>query len=170
MDQDKIEPQNSRQYIYKEVLYDPREMDYVNYDIDFSEESSIIAEACNIARQLLWKRVLEIADKCMTDHQKRVFVLRIKDKTYHDIAAVLFENYSCTYSGYTAISHAIRGQYNKQHEKYHGGFEKKLQKHCVKDSRCLKILKQISDMNDDVERSYQFINLYEQKGEKVFDE
>lgn len=167
---EKIESQHSRQHVYKEVLYDPREMDYINYDIDSSEDSAIIAEACNIARQLLWKRVLELADKCMTEHQKRVFVLRIKDKTYHDIAAVLFENYSGVYSGYTAISHAIKGQYNKGHQKYHGGFEKKLQKNCNKDSYCLKVLKQICLMSDDVEEACEFIELYEQKGEQVFDD
>lgn len=156
-----IEPEISQQYIYKEILCDPSDLDCMGVTPK-GEAEFIIEEALIVARQLLYRRVLELANEFMTEHQKKVFVLMLKEKTYHEIATILCDNYSSSYSGYTAISHAIKGQLNKQHGTYHGGLEKKLRKTCNKDDYCLEILEWIHRIADDSETALQFLYKYDE--------
>lgn len=159
-DTNEIEPEVNQQYIYKEILCDPYDLDCMDM-IEHDNTERVIEEALIVARQLLYKRILDIALKFMTPHQQKVFVLMLKKKTYNEIATIMQDNYSCAYSGYTAVSHAIKGQLNKERGTYHGGLEKKLRKTCNKDKYCLEILDWISKMTDDPDVAHEFLCKYD---------
>ena len=150
-----IEPELNKQYVYKEILCDPSDLDCMSFCTEDTDH--VIEEALVVARQLLYKRILEIADTFMTIHQKQVFVLMLKERTYHEIATILSDNYSSAYSGYTAISHAIKGQLNKGRGNYHGGLEKKLRKLCNKDTYCIDLLQWIKQMMYDTDVALEFL-------------
>lgn len=98
---------------------------------DASEgELSIIKEAKLLIQQLLFDRVVELTSSQFTDHQKVVLTLILMpDRTYNEVADILGINY-------TGISHAIKGIKSSKHGKFHGGYEKKLRKICLKDEAC----------------------------------
>jgi len=145
------------QHDWKEILCDPTELDTLSRSRSLDEVEvfceTITREAVGLARYLLHRRLLDLADDFLTDHQKRVFVLYCHyGKTYKDIATILARNY-------TAISHAIKGIKSQRHEgKHHGGIEKKLRKITQRDSYCQELLLLIRRINgDDVLAALQFL-------------
>lgn len=131
------------QWKWKEICYDPHDLNgFVAPDsnVVHCEQAAIIKEARDRARQELFDRLLELAEENFTEHQKQVFYLMRKNKTYQEIAAILQENYSSARSGYTSIAYAIKGIRSKMHNKHHGGIERKLQKLCSRDKKCREIL------------------------------
>jgi len=134
------------QHDWKEILCDPAELDTLSRSRSLDEievfREAILREATSLARYLLHRRLLKLADDSLTPHQKRVFVLYCHyGKTYKDIATILARNY-------TAISHAIKGIKSQRHEgKHHGGIEKKLKKITVRDLRCQELLMLIRRIN-----------------------
>lgn len=130
-----------RQYLYKEIPLPPAELDRLagatiltDAEIEAREEA---AEYFKELQNRLIARIFEIIEEHMTEHQKKIIALMLKNKTYNNMAFLLSINY-------TAVAHAIKGIKTRKHDKYHGGLERKLQKICIKDSECLEILKEIS--------------------------
>ena len=130
-----------RQYLYKEIPLPPAELDRLagatvltDAEIEALEEA---AEYFNELQNRLIARIFEIIEEHMTEHQKKIIALMLKNKTYNNMALLLNINY-------TAVAHAIKGIKTRKHDKYHGGLERKLQKICTKDPECLEILKEIS--------------------------
>lgn len=130
-----------RQYLYKEIPLPPAELDRLagatiltDAEIEALEEA---AEYFNELQNRLIARIFEIIEEHMTEHQKKIIALMLKNKTYNNMALLLNINY-------TAVAHAIKGIKTRKHDKYHGGLERKLQKICIKDPECLEILKEIS--------------------------
>lgn len=130
-----------RQYLYKEIPLPPAELDRLagatiltDAEIEALEEA---AEYFNELQNRLIARIFEIIEEHMTEHQKKIIALMLKNKTYNSMALLLNINY-------TAVAHAIKGIKTHKHDKYHGGLERKLQKICVKDSECLDILREIT--------------------------
>lgn len=133
------------QHIWKEILIQP-ELFAPPIDIpDMSEdELAIIKEAKLVIQQLLLDRLTDLAFECFTPHQKKVLALQqTPERTYLEIADMLGINY-------TAVSHAIKGIKSKKHDKFHGGYEKKLRKLCQKDDYCneyIGLIKQLRNNN-----------------------
>lgn len=137
----KLFDDEDRQYLYKEIPLPPAELDRLagattltDAEIEALEEA---AEYFNELQNRLIARIFEIIEEHMTEHQKKIIALMLKNKTYNNMALLLDINY-------TAVAHAIKGIRTRKHDKYHGGLERKLQKICIKDSECLEILKEIS--------------------------
>jgi len=106
------------------------------------QEASILREAKIVMNQYLYDRVIEMAYESFTPHQKKVLALtQMPDKTYNDIAEILSINY-------TGVSHAIKGIKSQRHGKYHGGFEKKLRKTCLKDDLCQEYISCIYELRN----------------------
>lgn len=117
-------------------------------------------EAKQLIGQMLFDKVVELANQHFTDHQKKVMALtQMSDKTYNDIAEILNINY-------TGVSHAIKGIKSQKHGKYHGGFEKKLRKVCSKDDDCQKYLACIYELrNNDPKKALEYLRLYDPEPE-----
>lgn len=140
------------QHKWKEICCDPHDLN--NYaapeqNLDISKDNAIIREARQKARHELFKRLLGLVDELFTEHQKKVFFLMRKGKTYQEIGAILHENYSSPRSAYTSIAYAIKGIKSKKHGKHHGGIERKLKKLCLRDSMCQQILKDLKALEKD---------------------
>ena len=119
------------QHFWKEVFIQPELFTSIP-DIEGAteQETSIIKEAKLLIQQLLFDRVTELAFQNFTQHQETVLALILgPDRTYNEVANTLDINY-------TAISHAIKGIKSPKHGKFHGGYEKKLKKICMKDPTC----------------------------------
>lgn len=132
------------QHIWKEILVSPELFSATpEYSEDLTEEEgSILKEAKLLVGQLLFDRVIALVSANFTDHQKKVLALaQMPDKTYNEIAEILDINY-------TGVSHAIKGIKSPKHGKYHGGFEKKLRKVCLKDSQCKRYLECITTLRE----------------------
>lgn len=153
------------QWKWKEICYDPHDLNgFVGPDSNLAhaEQSAIIKEARDRARRQLFERLLQLADMHFTEHQKRVFFLMRKNKTYQEIAAILGCNYSSARSGYTSIAYAIKGIKSKEHHKHHGGIERKLQKLCRRDSVCKQILIDLKTLErEDVDVAVSYLKRFD---------
>lgn len=125
------------------------------------KEETILRTARSLAIELLFKRILELIEIYGTRHQKEVFSLWIgradEKRTYQNVGKILKANYSCGYSAYTAISHAIKGIKSKKHNKHHGGIENKLKKKCAKDEVCQELIKDLQNISRNVEAAIDFL-------------
>ena len=128
----KLKQQQTDQHFWKEILIQPEifspevEMPHLS-----ETEQAVIKEAKITIRELLLDRMREIVNKEFTTHQKVVLnLIMYPDRTYNDTAEFL----DCNYTG---VSHAIKGiKSNKHGGKFHGGYERKLKKHCERDDEC----------------------------------
>lgn len=138
---DLIEEDN-RQYYFKEIYLPPTELDKLSLNMKPQTENELFfLENFNRVRGKLVARVFELIEQHMTEHQKKIIVLMLKNKTYNNMAILLNINY-------TAVAHAIKGIKTKKHGKYHGGIERKLRKVCMRDERCLDYLRQIKEARE----------------------
>lgn len=131
------------QHIWKEILIQP-ELFAPPVDMpDMSEdETAVIKEAKLVVQQLLLDRLTDLAFECFTPHQKKVLALQqTPERTYLEIAEMLGINY-------TGVSHAIKGIKSNKHGKFHGGYEKKLRKICMKDESCNEFIGLIRELRD----------------------
>ena len=126
-----ITPSSNDQHIWKEILVQPELISIEAESADATEaEIALIKEAKLLVSQLLLDRVVELTTTHFTTHQKTVLALILMpDRTYNEVADILGINY-------TGISHAIKGIKSNKHGKFHGGYEKKLRKICMKDALC----------------------------------
>lgn len=134
---------NLEQHFWKEVSIQP-EIFANTVDIpDVSEEeASVLKEAKILINQLLFDRVTELTSMHFTKHQKIVLALiQTPDRTYNEIADMLGINY-------TGVSHSIKGIKSSKHSKFHGGYEKKLRKICLKDSECILYIESIKQLRN----------------------
>lgn len=131
------------QHIWKEILIQPELFaPIVDIPDATNDEMAVIKEAKMIMQQLLFDRMQELATSNFTDHQKIVLALQQHpDRTYNEIAEKLGINY-------TGVSHAIKGIKSNKHGKFHGGYEKKLRKICMKDEECQIYLKHIQELRN----------------------
>jgi len=129
------------------------------------EQEVVFRIARDLAVELLFKRILELIEIYGTTHQKEVFLLWVGDpdnkRTYQNIGQILGANYSCRYSAYTAISHAIKGIKSKKHNKHHGGIENKLRKKCAKDLVCQELLEEIGAISKDFQAAVEFLGKHD---------
>jgi hypothetical protein len=129
------------------------------------EQEVVLRVARDLAVELLFKRILELIEIYGTKHQKEVFLLWIGDptnkRTYQNIGQILGANYSCRYSAYTAISHAIKGIKSKKHNKHHGGIENKLRKKCAKDEVCQELLEDMALISTDFQAAIEFLSKHD---------
>lgn len=140
------------QFKWKEICCDPHDLN--NYagteqNLHKSEENAILREARRKARHELFKSLLQLVENYFTEHQKKVFFLMRKGKTYQEIGAILHENYSSPRSAYTSIAYAIKGIKSKRHGKHHGGIERKLKKMCARDQGSQQILADLRALEQD---------------------
>ena len=147
----------SEQHIWKEILIQP-ELFAVPVDIPEATENEIavIKEAKILIQQMLFDRVIEITSSHFTDHQKVVLALILMpDRTYNEVADILGINY-------TGVSHAIKGIKSNKHGKFHGGYEKKLKKICMKDEECVSYIDCIIKLrNNDPEYALEILTQYD---------
>lgn len=128
------EEEDNRQYYFKEIYLPPTELDKLSLNVSKQTEEELeYLERFNRLKGRLISRVFELIEIHMTEHQKKIVVLMLKNKTYNNMAILLNINY-------TAVAHAIKGIKTKRHGKYHGGIERKLRKICMKDQQCVDIL------------------------------
>lgn len=153
------------QWKWKEICCDPRDLNNFmapDQNLEHAEQTSIIRQAKLKARHELFQRLLQLVDVHFTEHQKRVFFLMRKDKTYQEIATILQQNYSSARSGYTSVAYAIKGIKSKSHGKHHGGIERKLRKVCMRDERSQKILKDLRSLErDDVDIAIAYLKNFD---------
>lgn len=153
------------QFKWREICCDPRDLNNFqapDQNLQHAEENAIVREARVKARHALFQRLLELVDSRFTEHQKRVFFLMRKGKTYQEIATILQQNYSSARSGYTSIAYAIKGIKSKTHGKHHGGIERKLRKLCLRDERCQKILRDLRELEkDDVDIAIAYLKQFD---------
>jgi len=153
------------QFKWKEICCDPRDLNnYVGPEQNIlrAEQMAIIKEARQRARDQLFQRILHLVDVFFTVHQKRVFFLMRKGKTYQEIATILGEQYSSDRSGYTSIAYAIKGIKSKRHGKHHGGIERKLKKICLRDVVCRQILTDLRRLEkDDVDIAIDYLKKFD---------
>jgi hypothetical protein len=127
------------QHLWKEIFVQPELLCQVCELEDLNEEEkSVIKEAKIVVQQKLYDRVMELVSKHFTEHQELVLALMsAPSRTYNEAATILDINY-------TAISHAIKGIKSQKHGgKFHGGYENKLKKICMKDSQCQKYIEYV---------------------------
>lgn len=153
------------QFKWREICCDPRDLNkYVGpeQNIAVAEQNAIIKEAREKARHQLFQRLLQLIEDFFTFHQKKVFFLMRKGKTYQEIATILGDNYSSERSGYTSIAYAIKGIKSKRHGKHHGGIERKLRKLCMRDPECKRILSDLKDLErDDVSIAIAYLKKFD---------
>jgi hypothetical protein len=153
------------QFKWKEICCDPRDLNnYVGPEQNphRAEQIAIIKEAREKARHTLIQRLLELVEDFFTTHQKKVFFLMRKGKTYQEIATILGEQYSSERSGYTSIAYAIKGIKSKVHGKHHGGIERKLRKLCLRDSMCRQILHDLKALEkDDIDIAINYLKKFD---------
>lgn len=139
------EPEENHQYFFKEIYLPPAELDKLSLNLNpkHTEQELRYLEQLKSLQGRLIARVFELIEIHMTEHQKKIVVLMLKNKTYNSMAVLLNINY-------TAIAHAIKGIKTKKHGKYHGGIERKLRKICMRDDCCLDLLEQISDTRQEL--------------------
>ena len=131
------ENEENNQYYFKEIYLSPTELDKLQLSPKHTEQELRFIEQLKTLQGKLIARVFELIELNMTEHQKKIVVLMLKNKTYNSMAVLLNINY-------TAIAHAIKGIKTKKHGKYHGGIERKLRKICMRDEYCLDTLKQLA--------------------------
>jgi len=131
------------QHIWKEVLIQPELFTpVIEIEGATEQELAVLKEIKLLIQQRLFDRVIEIAFSNFTQHQVVVLALILfPDRTYNEVANMLNINY-------TAISHAIKGIKSNKHGKFHGGYEKKLRKICMKDEECLIYINLIYKLRD----------------------
>lgn len=148
-----IASSSNDQHVWKEILVQPELITSSSEVTEISEsELSLIKEAKLVVSQLLLDRVIELTTTHFTTHQKIVLALILMpDRTYNEVADILGINY-------TGISHAIKGIKSNKHGKFHGGYEKKLRKICMKDSLCQEYINCIHLLrNNDAEQARQIL-------------
>lgn len=153
------------QFKWKEICCDPRDLNNrvgPEQNRTKSEHSAILREARGRARHQLFERLLELATTHFTEHQKKVFYLMRKGKTYQEIGTILGEQYSSDRSAYTSIAYAIKGIKSKTHGKHHGGIERKLKKLCMRDATCQQILRDLKNLEkDDVDIAITYLKRFD---------
>ena len=153
------------QFKWKEISCDPRDLNnYVGSEQNIlrSEQMAIIKEARERARHQLFQRLLHLVDNFFTIHQRHVFTLMRKGKTYQEIATILGERYSSDRSGYTSIAYAIKGIKSKVHGKHHGGIERKLRKICIRDAICRQVILDLRKLEkDDVDIAIDYLKNFD---------
>jgi len=131
------------QHIWKEVLIQPELFTpVIEIEGATEQELAVLKEIKLLIQQKLFDRIIELAFGNFTEHQVIVLALILfPDRTYNEVATMLNINY-------TAISHAIKGIKSNKHGKFHGGYEKKLRKICMKDDECLLYIDIIYKLRD----------------------
>lgn len=156
-----IASSSNDQHIWKEILIQPELINSSSEVIELSEtELVLVKEAKLVMGQLLLDRVIELTTTHFTAHQKVVLALILMpDRTYNEVADILGINY-------TGISHAIKGIKSNKHGKFHGGYEKKLRKICLKDSLCQEYISCIYVLrNNDAEQAREILIRYDDSPE-----
>ena len=167
---DNIEPEEDLKSNWRERSVEPHMLTLYTSTRRFSdpreeEKETILRVARDLAVKLLFKRILELIEIHGTRHQKEVFLLWVGDpknkRTYQDIGQILGANYSCPYSAYTAISHAIKGIKSRKHDKHHGGIENKLKKRCAKDLICQELLEDMARISHSLNAAIDFLSKHD---------
>jgi len=140
--------EENTQYLFKEIPFSSTDLEKIvsvpANDMEFDEVEEKRKEYLFVElKNILVSRVFELIEHNMTEHQKKVIALMMKDLTYNTMATLLCVNY-------TAIANAIKGIKTKKHGKYHGGIERKLQKICYKDHICVGVLEKMNKIRQGV--------------------
>lgn len=153
----------SKSYQYKivEVSFDQAYLNNFSTErgIGHVLESSSPSEEMVRLRGLLLKELYNIIySESLTDHQRKVLLMRVKGMTQNEIASHLGITQS-------AVHKALHGNIDyKNNKKRYGGVFKKLKKKCVDNEKIQSILKEISDFkkskcNDDDEEEDSFLSI-----------